>query len=91
MVSREALELDELLRNAPKAVNMDLQHQREAGEHAEDMTSEPEGVRFEDAPTSSRSTTARSPRSRRGRSDDRGVDALTNVLTSTSASQLLAC
>ncbi len=50
MVSREALELDELLRNAPKAVDMDLQHQREAGEHAEDMTSEPEGVRFEDAP-----------------------------------------
>lgn len=29
---------------------MDLLHQREAGEHAEDMTSEPEGVRFEDAP-----------------------------------------
>lgn len=50
MVSREALELDELLRKAPKAVDMDLQHQREAGEHAEDMTSEPEGVRFEDAP-----------------------------------------
>jgi hypothetical protein len=34
----------------PKAVNMDLAHQREAGEHAEDMTSEPEGVVFEDAP-----------------------------------------
>ena len=29
---------------------MDLPHQREAGEHAEDLTSEPEGVRFEDAP-----------------------------------------
>lgn len=50
MVSPEAVKLDELLRNAPKAVDMDLQHQREAGEHAEDMTSEPEGVRFEDAP-----------------------------------------
>jgi acetyl esterase/lipase len=50
MVSREALKLNEILRNAPKAVDMDLSHQREAGEHAEDMTSEPEGVRFEDAP-----------------------------------------
>ncbi len=50
MVSPEALKLNELLRNAPKAVDMDLQHQREAGKHAEDMTSEPEGVRFDDAP-----------------------------------------
>jgi hypothetical protein len=50
MVSREALKLNEILRNAPKAVDMDLPHQREAGEHAEDMTSEPEGLRFEDAP-----------------------------------------
>lgn len=50
MVSREALKLNEILRNAPKAVDMDLPHQREAGEHAEDMTSDPEGVRFEDAP-----------------------------------------
>src|SRR5215203_3264665 len=50
MVSPEALKLTELLRNAPKAVDMDLPHQREAGEHAEDMTSEPEGVRFDDAP-----------------------------------------
>ena len=40
MVSPEALKLNELLRNAPKAVDMDLLHQREAGEHAEDMTSE---------------------------------------------------
>ena len=30
MVSSEALKLDELLRNASKAVNMDLQHPREA-------------------------------------------------------------
>ena len=50
MVSPEALKLNELLRNAPKAVDMDLSHQREAGERAEDMTSEPEGVRFEEAP-----------------------------------------
>jgi monoterpene epsilon-lactone hydrolase len=48
-VSPEALKLNELLRNAPKAVDMDLPHQREAGEHAEDMTSEPEGVTYEEA------------------------------------------
>jgi hypothetical protein len=50
MVSPQALKLNEILRNAPKAVNMDHAHQREAGEYAEDMTSEPEGVVFEDAP-----------------------------------------
>jgi monoterpene epsilon-lactone hydrolase len=50
MVSPEALKLNEILRNAPKAVDMDLPHQREAGEHAEDMTSEPECVTYEDAP-----------------------------------------
>ncbi len=49
MVSQEALKLHEILRNAPKAVDMDLPHQREAGEHAEDMTSEPEGVTYEEA------------------------------------------
>ena len=49
MVSPEALRLNEILRNAPKAVDMDLTHQREAGEHAEDMTSEPEGVTYEEA------------------------------------------
>jgi len=42
MVSPEALKLNEILRNAPKAVDMDIAYQREAGEHAEDMTSEPE-------------------------------------------------
>ena len=50
MVSPEAVKLNDILRDAPKAVDMDLSHQREAGEHAEDMTSEPEGVRYEDAP-----------------------------------------
>ncbi len=49
-MSREFTKLNVILRNAPKAVYMDLAHQREAGEHAEDMTSEPEGVVFEDAP-----------------------------------------
>jgi acetyl esterase/lipase len=51
MVSPEALKLNEILRNAPKAVDMDLPHQREAGEHAEDMTSEPEDVTYEEAYT----------------------------------------
>jgi hypothetical protein len=41
MVSPEALKLNEILRNAPKAVDMDLAHQREAGGHAEDMTQSP--------------------------------------------------
>ncbi len=44
MVSPEALKLNEILRNAPKAVDMDLTHQREAGEHAEGMASEPQDV-----------------------------------------------
>jgi monoterpene epsilon-lactone hydrolase len=50
MVSREALKLNEILRDAPKAVDMNLPHQREAGEHAEDMTPEPKGVTYGDAP-----------------------------------------
>jgi epsilon-lactone hydrolase len=51
MVSREAPnKLREILRNAPGAVDMGLAHQREAGEHAQDMTSEPQGVTYEDAP-----------------------------------------
>ncbi len=49
MVSPEAIKLNEILRNAPKAVDMDLPHQREVGEHAEDMTSEPQGVTYEEA------------------------------------------
>jgi epsilon-lactone hydrolase len=49
MVSPEALKLNEILRNAPKAVDMDLAHQRDAGEHAEDMSSEPQGVTYEEA------------------------------------------
>jgi acetyl esterase/lipase len=49
MVSPEALKLNEILRNAPKAVDMDLTHQRAAGEHMEDMTLEPQGVAYEEA------------------------------------------
>ena len=43
MVSTRAIRIREILRNAPKQVDLDLVHQREAGEHVEDMTSEPEG------------------------------------------------
>ncbi|HLM51532.1 MAG TPA: alpha/beta hydrolase fold domain-containing protein, partial [Solirubrobacteraceae bacterium] len=51
MPSAAATKVWELLASVPvRAVDMDLPHQREAGEHAEDLTSEPEGVRYEDAP-----------------------------------------
>ncbi len=45
-----AIRLYDILRNTPKQVNMDPFHHREAGEHQEDMSSEPEGVTYEDAP-----------------------------------------
>ncbi len=48
MPSPEALKLNEILRNAPKAVDMDLPHQRAAGEHTEYMTSESQGVTYEE-------------------------------------------
>ncbi len=50
MVSSQAEKLNALLRSIPKQVNMDLVHQREAGEHQEDLTPEPQGVDYEDAP-----------------------------------------
>src|SRR5215207_5639832 len=51
MPSAAATKVWELFASVPvRAVDMDLPHQREAGEHAEDLTSEPEGVRYEDAP-----------------------------------------
>src|SRR5687767_4673650 len=50
VISPQAIKLDEILRHAPKAVDMDLPHQREAGEHAEALASEPEGVTTIDAP-----------------------------------------
>lgn len=50
MISPEAAKVYDVFRNAPKQVDMDLHHQREAGEHAEDLTSEPEGVEYEDVP-----------------------------------------
>ena len=50
MASEQALQLDTLLRAGPKAVDMELAEQRAAGEHQEDFTSEPVGVRYEDVP-----------------------------------------
>ena len=50
MVSVQAIKLEAMLRAAPKAVDMDLTHQRAAGERAEDLTSEPVGVTYEPAP-----------------------------------------
>ena len=46
MVSPQARALDAILRQAPKAVEVDLPHQREAGEHAEDLAADPVGVAY---------------------------------------------
>ena len=50
MPSEQSRKLDALLRGGPKAVDMDLADQRAAGEHQEDLASEPAGVRYEDVP-----------------------------------------
>ncbi|UJA20325.1 alpha/beta hydrolase [Thermoleophilia bacterium SCSIO 60948] len=50
MASAGARKLNEVLSGGAKAVEMDLPAQRAAGEHQEDMTSEPAGVRFEAVP-----------------------------------------
>ena len=50
MVSEQARKLDALLHSSPKQVELDLSDQRAVGEHAEDLTSEPIGVRNEAAP-----------------------------------------
>ncbi len=47
MASPEAKAFAELLRTAPKMVDMDLAAQRAAGEHAEDAAAEPAGVGYE--------------------------------------------
>ena len=49
-ISRQAAHLEGLLRNAPKQIDLPLAQKREAGEHAEDLTTEPEGVAYDDAP-----------------------------------------
>jgi epsilon-lactone hydrolase len=48
--SAEAERLNEILRSGPKAVEMRLADQGEAGEHQEDLTSDPVAVSYEDVP-----------------------------------------
>jgi monoterpene epsilon-lactone hydrolase len=48
--SAQAERLNEILRGGPKAVEMTIADQRAAGEHQEDLTSEPVGVGYEEAP-----------------------------------------
>jgi epsilon-lactone hydrolase len=49
-ISPRAEQLEELLEQAPKQIDLPLAQKREAGEHAEHLTSEPEGVAYEGAP-----------------------------------------
>jgi hypothetical protein len=46
MASPEAERFADLLRSAPKMAELPLAEQRAAGEHAEDLTAEPEGVEW---------------------------------------------
>ncbi|GAA4934927.1 acetyl esterase/lipase [Actinomycetospora succinea] len=46
MVSAEAEKFADMLRQAPRMAEMPLTAQREAGEHAEDLTATPEGVTY---------------------------------------------
>jgi hypothetical protein len=48
--SAEAGQLEKILESAPKQIDLPLPKKREAGEHAEDLASEPENVAYEDAP-----------------------------------------
>ena len=50
MASEGAKRLHEILAGGTKAVEMSLDDQRAAGERQEDLTSEPEGVSYEDVP-----------------------------------------
>jgi monoterpene epsilon-lactone hydrolase len=49
-ISAQAAQLEELLKNAPKQIDLPLPQKRAAGEHAEDLSSEPEKVAYADAP-----------------------------------------
>ena len=49
-ISPQAEQLEQLLESAPKQIDLPLAQKREAGEHAEDLAREPEGVAYEDAP-----------------------------------------
>lgn len=47
MVSAEALRFAEMVRGAPRMAELPLAAQRTAGEHAEDLSATPEGVRYD--------------------------------------------
>jgi hypothetical protein len=47
MASPEYERFTQMIRNSPKMVEMPLERQRAAGEHAEDFTAAPEGVTYE--------------------------------------------
>ena len=49
-ISHQAAQLQDLLKNAPKQIDLPLPQKREAGEHAEDLSAEPEGVAYGNAP-----------------------------------------
>jgi acetyl esterase/lipase len=49
-ISARAQQLEHILESAPKQIDLPLQQKREAGEHAEDLSSEPDDVAYEDAP-----------------------------------------
>jgi monoterpene epsilon-lactone hydrolase len=49
-ISPQARQLEQLLESAPKQIDLPLAQKRAAGEHAEDLAREPEGVAYEDAP-----------------------------------------
>jgi acetyl esterase/lipase len=49
-ISAEAARLEDLLRNAPRQIDLPLPQKRAAGEHAEDIASAPEGVTYAEAP-----------------------------------------
>jgi monoterpene epsilon-lactone hydrolase len=49
-ISAQAQQLENILKSAPKQIDLPLQQKREAGEHAEDLSSEPEDVAYKEAP-----------------------------------------
>lgn len=50
MISKQAQEFWSFLKSAPKQIDLPIDQRREAGEHAEDETTEPAGVTFAPAP-----------------------------------------
>jgi acetyl esterase/lipase len=49
-ISPQAAQLEAIFKAAPKQIDLPLPQKREAGEHAEDLSSEPEDVAYADAP-----------------------------------------